>query len=190
MGKTKAAAPALEVVYRKVADLIPYARNARTHSDIQISQIASSIKEFGFANPVLVDSDGGILAGHGRTLAAHKLGLDEVPTICLGHLTSTQKRAYVLVDNQLALNAGWDFEMLAVEMEELAASGFDTSLLAMPDADWKSDIASGEVDKIDENLDGIKATVKVTCSQELKAEISDFIRIKLSEGGYNDVSVA
>ena len=99
--------------------LIPYARNSRTHSDAQVAQIAVSIREFGFTNPVLVDADGGIIAGHGRVMAARKLKLDSVPCIRLSHLTDTQKRAYVIADNKLALNSGWDEEMLRLEMADL-----------------------------------------------------------------------
>ena len=97
----------LKVVLRPVEDLIPYAMNARTHSDAQVAQIAASIREFGFNNPVLTDGHNGIVAGHGRVLASRKLGLKRVPTIDLGHLDDTRKRAYILADNQLALNAGW-----------------------------------------------------------------------------------
>jgi len=109
--------------------LIPYARNARTHSDSQIAQIAGSIREFGFNNPVLVDSQAGIIAGHGRVLAARKLGLGEVPVIILDHLSETQKRAYILADNKLAENAGWDDEMLALELKALGDDGVDPELL-------------------------------------------------------------
>ena len=105
------------IVRRRCAALIPYARNARTHSDQQVAQIAASIREFGFTNPVLIDEEDGIIAGAGRVLGAHLLGLDEVPCIVLAHLTPTQRRAYVLADNKLALNAGWDLEMLSLEME-------------------------------------------------------------------------
>lgn len=108
--------------------LIPYARNSRTHSDAQVAQIAASIKEFGFTNPVLIDGDGGIIAGHGRVLAARKLGMSEVPCIRLGHLTDAQKRAYVIADNRLALNSGWDTEMLKVEFADLQELGFDLEL--------------------------------------------------------------
>lgn len=111
--------PALKVVYRQVADLIPYARNARTHSDEQVTRIASSIKEFGFTNPILIDGDNGIIAGHGRLVAAKKLGMREVPTIELSGMTDAQKRAYILADNKLALDAGWDEELLRLEFEEL-----------------------------------------------------------------------
>ena len=112
----------------RVADLIPYARNSRTHSDEQVAQIAASIREFGFTNPVLVDADRGIIAGHGRLLAARKLGLDEVPVIELAHLTEAQRRAYVIADNKLALNAGWDLDLLKVELGGLQADGFDLGL--------------------------------------------------------------
>ena len=113
----------------KVADLIPYARNARTHSDEQVAQIAASIREFGFINPVIVDGDRGIVAGHGRVMAARKLGLAEVPTLEVGHLSDAQRKAYVLADNKLALNAGWDNDLLKVELAELNTDGFDLSLI-------------------------------------------------------------
>jgi DNA modification methylase len=109
-------------------DLIPYARNSRTHSDEQVTQIASSIKEFGFTNPVLIDADGGIIAGHGRVMAAKKLKMESVPVVVLSHLTEAQRRAYVIADNKLALNAGWDDEMLRVEFQELQDLGFDVEL--------------------------------------------------------------
>lgn len=116
--------------YKRAAvdSLIPYARNSRTHSEAQVAQIAASIREFGFTNPVLVDADGGIIAGHGRLLAARKLGMAEVPVIELAHLTDAQRRAYVIADNKLALNAGWDDEMLRVEFDGLKADGFDLAL--------------------------------------------------------------
>ena len=108
--------------------LIPYARNSRTHDDAQVAQIAASIREFGFTNPVLIDADDGIIAGHGRVLAARKLGLQDVPCLRLSHLTEAQKRAYVIADNKLALNAGWDDETLAAEFAELRDIGFDLEL--------------------------------------------------------------
>jgi DNA modification methylase len=113
----------------KTEALIPYAKNARTHSDIQVQQIAHSISEFGFTNPVLVDDQNQIIAGHGRVMAAKLLGLDTVPTISLGYLSERQRRAYVLADNKIAMNSGWDFEMLASEISELTESGFDIDLL-------------------------------------------------------------
>ncbi len=122
--------------YKRVRtrDLIPYARNARTHSDDQVAQIAASIREFGFTNPVLTDGANGIIAGHGRVLAARKLGLDEVPVIELGHLTPAQRKAYILADNKLALNAGWDADLLRLELAELQDLGFDLGLTGF-DAD-------------------------------------------------------
>jgi ParB-like chromosome segregation protein Spo0J len=102
-----------------IEKLIPYAKNSRTHSDEQVAQIAASIKEFGFNNPVLIGEDDVIIAGHGRVMAARKIGLMEVPCIRLGHLTETQRKAYIIADNRLALNAGWDNEMLKIELLEL-----------------------------------------------------------------------
>jgi len=106
--------------YIALETLIPYARNSRTHSDAQVAQIAASIREFGFTNPILIDADGGIIAGHGRTMAARKLGLGEVPCIRLTNLTGAQKKAYIIADNKLALNAGWDDELLKIELSDLA----------------------------------------------------------------------
>lgn len=111
-----------------VADLIPYARNSRTHSEAQVTKIAASIKEFGFLNPVIIDGENGIVAGHGRVMAAKKLGMDEVPVVEASHLTEAQRRAYVIADNRLALDAGWDEEMLRVEFAELEGLGFDLDL--------------------------------------------------------------
>jgi DNA modification methylase len=112
-----------------VDKLIPYVRNSRTHSDAQIAQIAASIKEFGWTNPILVDAENGIIAGHGRLMAARKLGYKEVPVIELKDMTETQKRAYVIADNQLALNAGWDFSLLSLEVADLKENDFDLDLL-------------------------------------------------------------
>jgi DNA modification methylase len=114
---------------RLVADLIPYASNSRTHSDAQIAQIAASIREFGWTNPILIDGDNTIIAGHGRLLAARKLGMEDVPAIILDHLSKAQQRALVIADNQLALNAGWDMDMLKAEIDDLKLEGFDLDLL-------------------------------------------------------------
>lgn len=112
-----------------VSEVIPYASNSRTHSEEQVTAIAASIKEFGFTNPVLIDEGNGIIAGHGRVLAAKKLGLTEVPVIVLSHLTEAQRKAYVIADNKLALNAGWDLELLSIEMRGLNDAGFDLNLI-------------------------------------------------------------
>jgi DNA modification methylase len=119
---------ALAIEYRPVASLVPYARNARTHSEAQVALIAGSIREFGFTSPVLVDGANGIIAGHGRVLAARQLGLATVPVIELGHLSEAQRRAYILADNRLAEQAGWDREMLALELGDLQLDGFDLGL--------------------------------------------------------------
>lgn len=119
----------LTVIYRRTDDLIPYVSNSRTHSEAQVAQIAASVREFGFTNPILIDEEGGVIAGHGRIMAARKLNLEEVPTITLEGLSKAQKRAYVIADNKLALNAGWDEELLRVEIEGLELDGFDIDLL-------------------------------------------------------------
>ena len=117
-----------QIEYVAVDALIPYAKNARTHSDAQVAQIAASIREFGFTNPILIDGAKGIVAGHGRTLAARKLDMASVPCIRLDGMTETQKRAYILADNRLALSAGWDNAMLACELADLVAAGYDVAL--------------------------------------------------------------
>lgn len=119
----------LSIEYKSTGELIPYVNNSRTHSEQQVQQVAASIKEFGFTNPLLIDEDGGIIAGHGRLQAAQLLKLDEVPTITLAGLTEAQKKAYVIADNKLALNAGWDETLLQVELNSLNESDFDISLL-------------------------------------------------------------
>jgi DNA modification methylase len=118
---------------RLVADLIPYAANSRTHSDAQVAQIAASIKEFGWTNPILVSGDDSIIAGHGRLMAARKLGMEEVPVIVLDHLSKSQQRALVIADNQLALNAGWNMDMLKAEIEDLQLDDFDLNILGFDD---------------------------------------------------------
>ena len=129
----------MKITNKKVTELIPYVNNSRTHSDEQVAQIAASIKEFGWTNPILVDGSNGIIAGHGRLLAARKLGQTEVPTIELSDLTETQKKAYIIADNRLALSAGWDNEMLTLELNDLLADGFALEILGF-DADELSDL--------------------------------------------------
>ena len=118
-----------------VGELIPYASNSRTHSQEQVAQIAASIKEFGFTNPILTDGENGIIAGHGRLEAARMLGRDTVPTLELSHLTPTQRKAYIIADNKLALNAEWDMDLLSVEMKDLDLEGFDLSLIGFDEND-------------------------------------------------------
>jgi DNA modification methylase len=119
----------IEVKYRKVEDLIPYVNNSRKHSEEQVAQIASSIKEFGWTNPILIDGTNSIIAGHGRLMAARKLKMEEVPTIELSHLTDTQRKALVIADNKLALNADWDTTLLTIELDELLKDGFALDIL-------------------------------------------------------------
>lgn len=115
--------------WRNIGEIIPYARNSRTHSEEQVAQIAASIKEFGWTNPVLIDEENGIIAGHGRLAAARKLGHTEIPVIELTGLSEAQKRAYVIADNKLALNAGWDRDLLRIELEELHQDQFKMDLI-------------------------------------------------------------
>lgn len=128
------------------AKLIPYARNSRTHSESQVSQIAGSIREFGFTNPVLIDGENGIIAGHGRVLGAQLLGLEKVPCIRLGHLTETQRRAYVIADNKLAMNAGWDEELLGLELADLREADFDLGLLGFDEVGIEAALNPDEPD--------------------------------------------
>ena len=133
-----------------VEKLIPYARNSRTHSEAQVAKIAASIKEFGFLNPIIVDGDAGIIAGHGRVLAAQKLGLDTLPVIEATHLTEAQRRAYVIADNRLALDAGWDNDLLKIELQDLDAMDFDLTLTGFETgeiADFLADPTEGLTDE-------------------------------------------
>ena len=155
----------LHVIDVQVEALIPYARNARTHSEAQTAQIAGSIREFGFTNPVLIDGARGIIAGHGRVLAARKLGMEKVPCIELGHLSETQRRAYIIADNKLAENARWDMDMLRLELEELKGleldgfTGFNTHEIDI----LLQDVSAIEFKKYDES---VAADVKtVTCPE-------------------------
>lgn len=141
-----------EIVVRSVDSLMPYATNSRTHSNEQIDQIAASIREFGFTNPVLTSGDT-IVAGHGRVVAAERLGLVEIPTIDLSHLSPEQVKAYVIADNQLALNAGWDIELLAIDVADLRSADFDVELLGFDDSMMTSiflDREDGETDPYNE----------------------------------------
>lgn len=140
----------LEVTYRPIESLIPYARNSRTHSDAQVAQIAASIREFGWTNPVLIDGEGGIIAGHGRVMAGRKLGITEAPCIVLDNLTDAKRRAYVIADNKIALNAGWDTELLKIEMSDLKELNFDLNLTGFDPSEIK-DLLSGNLDGLSES---------------------------------------
>jgi ParB-like chromosome segregation protein Spo0J len=133
----------LTVIEVPIEELIPYVNNARTHSDEQVAQIAASIKEFGWTNPILVDGDKGIIAGHGRLAAARKLKMNQVPAIQLDGLSETQKKALILADNKLALNSGWDYDLLKIELDQLSEIGFDLEVVGF-DANELSTIMFGE----------------------------------------------
>ena len=178
----------------QVADLIPYARNSRTHSDEQITQIAASIKEFGFLNPVIVDGENGIIAGHGRVMAAKKLGMTELPAVEASHLTDAQRRAYIIADNKLALNAGWDDEMLRVEFDELAAVGFDLDLTG-----FSADFLQGQVlaqqplgltpdEKLENYLDGDTKILRLAYSQDELETVVSLLDKGLESTGVEDYS--
>ena len=143
----------LRVEYRKVETLIPFARNPRTHSEAQVAKLASSIVEFGWTQPILVDGANGIIAGHGRLAAARKLDLVEVPVIELGHLTAAQKRAYVIADNRLALDAGWDEELLSLELAELSEAGYDLSMTGFTNEEIEELLVGAEQALQDESSD-------------------------------------
>ena len=141
----------LNIEYRPIGRLIPYIRNPRTHDEAQVAQIAASIVEFGWTNPVLVDGENGVIAGHGRLAAARRLGLSEVPVIELGHLTPNQKRAYVIADNKLALAAGWDEELLYLELGDLASNGYDLTLTGFSDDELEALLSVADDDDQDES---------------------------------------
>ena len=167
--ETNAIVGDLHVEYRPISALIPYARNARTHSEEQVAQIVASIEEFGWTNPVLVDEKGGIVAGHGRVLAAKQLGIEQVPCIKLAGLTEAQKRAYVIADNKLALNAGWDEDLLRLELSELKGLDFDLDLIGFDEAEL-ADILLGrdvEFKEFDESAaDDVEMIKCPSCGHE------------------------
>jgi DNA modification methylase len=138
--------------------LVPYANNARTHSDVQVAQIVASIREFGFTNPILVDADDGVVAGHARLLAAGIAGLPEVPVIVLDHLTDVQRRAYIIADNKLALNAGWDEQLLAQELAALEQAEFDLQLLGFSEQELLTLLAEDPIDKDEDAIPEATAT--------------------------------
>jgi len=171
----------LEIVYKNIDDLLPYINNARTHDEMQINQIASSIKEFGFNSPIAIDNDNVILCGHGRLLGAKKLGLKEVPTVCLSHLTPQEKKAYILADNKIALNSGWDFDLLKLEFEDLKSVDFDLELTGFNSEEIENILNSEDEDSEDEEtsddldlnfLDGFseKYNIVVECENQEEAE--------------------
>src|SRR5271154_5123559 len=160
-----AAVMATRIEIWPIAKLIPYARNPRTHSEAQVAQIAASIAEFGFLNPILVDTSAGIIAGHGRLLAARKLGLTEVPVIVLDHLTEAQKRAYVIADNKLAENAGWDDDLLRSELVALQEEDFDVSLIGFEDEELARLLAAQDATEGLTDEDAVPALMETPASR-------------------------
>ena len=152
--------------------LIPFSNNARTHSDDQVTQIASSIKEFGFNNPILVDKTNGVIAGHGRLMAAKKLGMDTVPCIKLEHLTDAQRKAFILADNKIALNSGWDYELLKVEVENLSEEDFRLELLGFDVNELNTILGIEEEIKEDKEIsdDGNRNLLLVEFDNEIELE--------------------
>jgi ParB-like chromosome segregation protein Spo0J len=181
----------LKIEYKKTQDLIPYARNARTHSELQIGQIAASIKEFGFTQPILLDGKNGIIAGHGRYEAALKMAMPEVPTIDLSHLTEIQKRAYVIADNKIALNSAWDNQMLELEIADLKEIGFDIELLAFDPSELKkadidySILDDEEMDdEIDEMANGVRKAIQIEFEPDHYIEAQELIKHWREQGAY------
>jgi ParB-like chromosome segregation protein Spo0J len=184
----------LSIEYKPTGELIPYVNNSRTHSEQQVQQVAASIKEFGFTNPLLIDEDGGIIAGHGRLQAAQLLKLDEVPTITLEGLTGAEKKAYVIADNQLALNAGWDIDSLKLEIETLTELDFDISLLGFDD-DLMDLLNPTEVDlgltpeeKLENYLDGDTKILRLAYSEEELSVVVGLLDKGLGATGATDYS--
>ena len=192
----------MEYSQKAVKDLIPYVNNARTHSDEQVTQIASSIREFGFINPIIIDDKNNVIAGHGRLLASKKLGLKEVPTVLVDHLTDTQRKAYVLADNQLALNAGWDDSFLKIELLDLLGDDFNLKLIGFSDSELdkilkltmsdqeKEELYTTKIEvpiytpsekcpELKECFDNKKALrlIKIINESELNAELKDFLTL-------------
>ena len=176
----------LSIEYKRVDDLIPYVNNSRTHSDEQVTQVAASIKEFGFTNPILIDENNGIIAGHGRLMAAKKLKLKQVPTITLKGLTDAQRKAYVIADNKLALNAEWDFDLLKIEIESLQEDDFKLDLLGF-DVDELNgilgfdDIAEEEPEQDYEDKYKEQYGVIIMCKN---AEEQEKVFNKMQQNGY------
>ena len=179
------------IEWKQTGKLIPYANNSRTHSEKQIQQVAASIKEFGFTNPILIDKDNGIIAGHGRLQAAQLLGMDTVPTISLKGFTEAQKKAYVIADNKLALNSGWDDELLKIEIEALSDFDFDLDILGwdvLPD--FKDDVdysilEDGDFeDELAEMQDGVKKAIQIEFDSHDYEEAADLVKKFRAQGAY------
>ena len=176
---------------RKVNQLIPYINNSRTHSDAQIGQIAASIREFGWTNPILIDGENGIIAGHGRLKAAMLLGMEEVPVIELSHLSETQKKAYIIADNKLAMNAGWDMELLKLEISELEDKdfnldllGFDPSELQLDEPDY-SVLDDEDIEKqLDDMAQGVRKAIQIEFEPDHYEEATQLVKYWREQHAY------
>jgi ParB-like chromosome segregation protein Spo0J len=163
----------LEITYKQVDELIPYVNNSRTHSDMQVTQIAASIKEFGFTNPILTDGDNGVIAGHGRLLAAKKLGLEQVPVIELHGLDEIKKKAYIIADNKITLNSGWDIELLSLELESLKQVDYDITTIGFSDDDLSR--LANDLDLLKmKNMSGDSEDEKITNGEKSSEELFPF----------------
>lgn len=175
--------------------LVPYNRNSRKHSTEQVAQIAASIVEFGFTNPILVDSHDGIVAGHGRFEAAQELSLPTVPVVVLDHLSERQRKAYVIADNKLALNASWDVDVLAGELQELRDDGFDLDLVGFTDAEieglmkdgWDSDLEA--IEKIEEKDSSAKGKLTISFNEWDREQVREAVTNLIDSLGIEGVEV-
>lgn len=185
----------LRIEYRAIDDLKPYENNPRTHSDEQVDQIVASIRQFGFNNPILLDGDNGIIAGHGRLMAAQRMGLEQVPCVDLKHLTDAQKRAYVIADNQLALQSGWDLETLKAELDRLISEDFDVSAIgfsehemaAILDKTWHHEDA--DFDSVDADETGRLGVIRLKFPIARHDDVLEVITLALRAAEMHDVDV-
>ena len=179
-----------KIVQRETEVLKPYENNPRQHSEAQLDRLVRSIKEFGFTNPILIDDDCNVIAGHGRLLAAELMGLAQVPTITLGHLTADQRRAYVIADNQLALNSTWDDDVLQAELQALGEAGYDLTLLGWGDdlPTFGEDIDLSALDDMEEDLSeyaaGVRKAIQIDFEPEDYEEAQALVAEARKEGKY------
>ena len=180
-----------KIVQRETEVLKPYENNPRQHSEAQLDRLVRSIKEFGFTNPILIDDDCNVIAGHGRLLAAELMGLAQVPTITLGHLTAEQRRAYVIADNQLALNSTWDDDVLQAELQALGEAGYDLTLLGWGDdlPTFGEDIDLSALDDLDDDptaelADGVMKAIQIEFRPEDYEEAKALVEAARKRGEY------
>ena len=180
-----------KIVQRETEVLKPYENNPRQHSEAQLDRLVRSIKEFGFTNPILIDDDCNVIAGHGRLLAAELMGLAQVPTITLGHLTADQRRAYVIADNQLALNSTWDDDVLQAELHALGEAGYDLTLLGWGDdlPTFGDDIDLSALDDMDDDptaelADGVMKAIQIEFRPEDYEEAKALVEAARKRGDY------